>query len=86
MPVAAGLGGSAGAGSGGGVGLPRLGRRPVVARDALLRQARLLAVQAPEVANRKTLRSTFPSSEVDAEGPLLGLALVYHCDDIMPPP
>ena len=68
------------------MGLAPLGRRPVVARDALMRQARAMAVEAPEVLNRKALRSTFPSSEVDAEGDLLGLVLAYHSDDIMRPP
>ena len=51
-----------------------------------MRQARAMAVEAPEVANRKALRSTFPSLEVDAEGDLLGLVLAYHSDDIMRPP
>ena len=68
------------------MGLAPLGRQPVVARDALMRQARAMAVEAPEVANRKALRSTFPNSEVDAEGDLLGLVLAYHSDDIMRPP
>jgi hypothetical protein len=68
------------------MGLAPLGRRPVVARDALMRQARAMAVEAPEVLNRKALRSTSPSSEVDAEGGLLGLVLAYYSDDIMRPP
>jgi hypothetical protein len=57
-----------------------------VARDALMRQARAMAVEVPEVLNRKALWSTFPSSEVDAEGAVLGLVLAYHSDDIMRPP
>ena len=54
------------------MGLAPLGRRPAVARDALMRQARAMAVEAPEVANRTALRSTVPGSEVDAAGDLVG--------------